>query len=314
MPHIARALKSVFASGEEHTDQVVDTSASILTLASFQQRLPLDLFENSSEMYSKASLYLSNLTGDKSQGELFFIATILATVILFVVVLPTYEAFFPQSTTQSKVAIVAKTVPSASSSTTDSLQTIEESEDEDLAMSIEKDEIIELPQQEPVEEMQDILNKSVDVIEQTYCLSTEEYLDDAIREEDPVYDADESEEIADAYEKEAVVDAYVQVDAYDADDKHSDATPVTAEEGLETPTSSPLISPDYVKPLLTKDYVSAPNVVVQKRSSLGKLGKRLSSSRLGFGRKDSSDASVCSTSSMRKLSIRGFGKKRSSGL
>jgi len=278
-------------------------------------------------MYSEASLHLSNLTRDKSQGELIFIATILAALILFVIILPAYEAFFQRRSIQSEASSVAKSVPSPSSSTTDSLQTIEESEDEDLAMPIEHDAIAELAQQESVQDMQaelsqqvsvqdvqDILNKSVELVEQALEPPSEQYLDFADIPEDRVYDPDEAGEIFDADAKEGVVNADVRVGVDDAGDKHSNATPVTADEGLDTSTS-PLISPDYVKPILVNDYVSVSNVALQKRSSsFGKLGKRLSSTRLRLGRKDSSDASVSSMSSLRKLSIRGFGKKRDQGV
>jgi len=324
MPHIARAIKSVFSSAEECPDEVSGSVVPEQVLASLQRRLPSDLIDNASEMYSKASLHLSNLTRDKSQGELVFIATILAALILFVIILPAYEAFFPRRTIQSESSPVTKSVPSPSSSTTDSLQTIEESEDEDLAMTIEHDAIIEvapqesvqevqveLSQQVSVQEVQDILNKSVELVEQALEPPPELSLDFADIPEDKVYDADEAGEVVDADEKDTDVTGGVD----DADVKHSSTTPVVADKGLETPTSSPLTSPDYVKPVLVNDYVSVPNVALQKRSSsFGKLGKRLSSTRLGLGRKDSSDASVSSTSSLRKLSIRGFGKKRSQGV
>jgi len=326
MSHIARALKSVFSSAEERPDQVSGSVVPKQVPAFLQQRLSPDLIDNASEIYSKASLHLSNLT-DKSQGELFFIASILAAVILFVIILPAYEAFFLNRTTQSKAATVMKSVPSPSSSTTDSLQTIEESEDEDLTMPIEKDEIIELSeqgslqdmqvalfQQGSVEHMQDILNKSVDVVEQACDPPSDQPLHFVNRAESQVYDADETEEIVDADEKEGAVDADAREAVANADGEHSDSTPVTAVEGFETPTSSHPISPNYAKPDLIRDYVSVPDVALQKRSSFGKLGKRLTSTRLGFGRKDSSDASVSSIRSLRKLSIRGLGKKKGLGV
>lgn len=319
MPHIARALKSVFSSTAESRDHVPDSVVRDQVQASLQRRLSSDLIDNASKMYSKVCSHLSNLSRDKSQGELVFITSILAAVILIVIILPACEAFFPGRKIQNETSNVTKSLPSPSSSTTDSLQTIEESEDEDLAMPIEHEAIIELAPQEPVQDIQivlsqqvpvqdvqDIPNKSVE-LEQDFEPPSEESPDFACIPEDKVYDADEAGEIVDADEK-VVVDADLRGSK---DDKHSIVTPVTADKELEAPISSLLTISDVVKPVLVNDYVSVPDIALQKRSSFGKLGKRLSSTRLGLGRKGSSDASISSTSSLRKLSIRGFGKKKS---
>ncbi|KAL3766238.1 hypothetical protein ACHAWO_012240 [Cyclotella atomus] len=255
MPRILRGLKSIF-SEPQPTVVVEETSISRQIMSLMEQHLPSNLISDASKLYSKALDQLTTLTQGKSQAELLFMASILAAVLLFAVVLPLHEAFSRKSLATDKRCTIS---PSSNSSATDSLETIEESEEEDLPDPIEVVESLKF--------------------------------------------VDEEDEAIQVYDDQPFV-SIANKDVMDEEDKQSDATPVTVDE-KETPTSSPCVTPLRVKPTLSKDYMSVPNVLdgaqSSKRSSFSKMKKMTSS--LSFRRKDSTDASVTSTSSNRSFRV-----------
>lgn len=256
MPRIIRGLKAIFAK-----EQSVVVEESLLQqymnrfMSMMEEHLPSDLINKSSELYSRALDEVANFTRDKSHGELIFMGSICAAVVLFVIVLPLCEAF---STSRSTEKTLAKRSTSSNSSATESLETIEESEEEDLP----------------------------DPIEVIDSLKFVEEDDDMIQ----VYDDQPFASIAKAEHE---------------DDKASDSTPVTT---VETPTASPCVTPlRSGKPGLNKEHVSVPHLSSAKtRSSFAKMKGKMSSS-ISFRRRESSDASVTSTSSSRSFKL--FGKK-----
>jgi hypothetical protein len=70
---------------------------------------------------------MTNWTQRKSHGELVYLGSIFAAVVLFVVVLPVYEAFSGRSSNSSVIK---------------SLETIEESKKEDVPSPMEEDDVI----------------------------------------------------------------------------------------------------------------------------------------------------------------------------
>jgi hypothetical protein len=271
---VFRAFKSVLA--KERPIETVDPYPSISVMAkqlvaAVEHHIPSEWITNVSELYAKASLHVTNLVQEKTQGEMLFMGAIITAVVLFVVVLPACEALrFSRSEKAQPSCAFIKSTPSSNSSSTESLNTIEESEDEDA-------------RDEPAEDV--ILDKSIEL---------PEGLSFADNEEEAVYEAE---------------DLPLSLPSKDeADDKQSDITPVN--EGLETPVSSPPVSPGCPKPELTKEFASTPTLTStpKRRSSLAKLKGKMSSSRISFRRKASSDdASVGSTgsfSSFRKFSLK----------
>lgn len=257
MPRIIRGLKSIFA--KEQSVVVEEPSLQQYMnrfMSMMEEHLPSDLINKSSELYSRALDEVANFTRDKSHGELIFMGSICAAVVLFVIVLPLCEAF---STSRSTEKTLAKRSTSSNSSATESLETIEESEEEDLP----------------------------DPIEVIDSLKFVEEDDDMIQ----VYDDQPFASIAKAEHE---------------DDKASDSTPVPT---VETPTASPCVTPlRSGKPGLNKEHVSVPNNIAsaKKRLSFAKMKGKMSSS-MSFRRRESSDASVTSTSSSRSFKL--FGKK-----
>jgi hypothetical protein len=70
---------------------------------------------------------MTNWTQCKSHGELVYLGSIFTAVVLFVVVLPVHEAFSGRSSNSSVI---------------NSLETIEESEEEDVPSPMEEDDTI----------------------------------------------------------------------------------------------------------------------------------------------------------------------------
>jgi len=253
MPRILRGLKSILTKPQPAV--VEETSISRQIMSYMEQHLPSELISNASKLYSRALDQLATLTQDKSQAELIFMASILASVLLFAVVLPLHESFSRKSLATDK-----RCVPSSNSSATDSLETIEESEEEDLPDPIEVVESLKF--------------------------------------------VDEEEEMIQVYDDQPFASIANNKGSAEEEDEQSDATPATVDEN-DTPTSSPCVTPLRVKPTLSKDYMSVPNVLdgtpSSKRSSFAKMKKMTSS--LSFRRKDSTDASVTSTSSNRSFRL-----------
>lgn len=250
---ILRGLKSIFVKPQPAV--VEETSISRQIMSYMEQHLPSELISNASKLYSRALDQLATLTQDKSQAELIFMASVLAAVLLFAVVLPLHEFFSRKSLATDK-----RCVPSSNSSATDSLETIEESEEEDLP--------------DPIEVV------------------------------DSLKFVDEEDEMIQVYDDQPFTSIANNKGSAEEEDEQSDATPVTVDEN-DTPTSSPCVTPLRVKPTLSKDYMSVPNVLdgasSSKRSSFAKMKKMTSS--LSFRRKDSTDASVTSTSSNRSFRL-----------
>jgi hypothetical protein len=196
-----------------------------------------------SELYVKAVGYVANFAQDKSNGELAFMYSILAVVVLFVVVLPSCEMIFCGNTkedTEDKRGHV-----SSNSSTTESLETIEESDEEDIPS--------------PTEDVLDNLK----------------FVDD-----------DEEE-----------MQVFVEQCAKGSEDEYdacSNSTPANVE--METPTASPCVTPER---RLVKN-TSVPSIATSKRSILAKMKGKMTSS-VSLRKKDSTDASVTSTSSTRSF-------------
>lgn len=252
MPRILRALKSIFAKPQPAV--VEETPISKQIMSYMEQHLPSELISNASKLYSRALDQLATFTQDKSQAELIFMASVLAAVLLFAVVLPLHEFL-----SRNSLATDKRCVPSSNSSATDSLETIEESEEEDLPDPIEVVESLKF--------------------------------------------VDEEDEMIQVYDDQPFVSIANNKGSAEEEDEQSDATPV---DENDTPTSSPCVTPLRVKPTLSKDYMSVPNVLdgapsSKRRSSFAKMKKMTSS--LSFRRKDSSDASVTSTSSNRSFRL-----------
>lgn len=268
MPRILPNLKSVVKEQVAPPAAVDDSSLSAVMnqlLTSMQS----DLTNRASRLYSEAAAQMTNWTQDKSHGELVFLCSILAAIVLFVVVLPLYEALSGRSANNA----AKRSASSSNSSITESLETIEESEEEeDVPSPVEEDVII---------------NNSVQVLDSLKFVEEE---DDEIMAFNLIPKA-----------------------SYDDDvDKQSDATPV--DEEPETPTASPCVTPLRLKPTLSKDYVSVPDMAsasssTKRRSSFAKMKGKMASS-MSFRRRDSSDASVTSTSSNRSFRMFSIKSKR----
>jgi hypothetical protein len=270
MPRILPNLKSVVKERFALPAAVDDSSLSAVMnqlLTSMQS----DLTNRASRLYSEAAAQMTNWTQDKSHGELVFLCSILAAIVLFVVVLPLYEALSGRSANNT----AKRSASSSNSSITESLETIEESEEEE-------EEDVPSPVEEDV-----IINNSVQVLDSLKFVEEE---DDEIMAFNLIPKA-----------------------SYDDDvDKQSDATPV--DEEPETPTASPCVTPLRLKPTLSKDYVSVPDMAsasssTKRRSSFAKMKGKMASS-MSFRRRDSSDASVTSTSSNRSFRMFSIKSKR----
>jgi hypothetical protein len=269
MPRILPNLKSVVKERFALPAAVDDSSLSAVMnqlLTSMQS----DLTNRASRLYSEAAAQMTNWTQDKSHGELVFLCSILAAVVLFVVVLPSYEALSGRSANNA----AKRSASSSNSSVTESLETIEESEEEEDVPS---------PTEEDV-----IVNKSVQVLDSLKFVEEE---DDEIMAFNLIPKASDDD---------------------DDVDKQSDATPV--DEEPETPTASPCVTPLRLKPTLSKDYVSVPDMAsasssTKRRSSFAKMKGKMASS-MSFRRRDSSDASVTSTGSNRSFRMFSIKSKR----
>eukprot|EP00581_Thalassiosira_minuscula_P015907 CAMPEP_0183718030 /NCGR_PEP_ID=MMETSP0737-20130205/11400_1 /TAXON_ID=385413 /ORGANISM="Thalassiosira miniscula, Strain CCMP1093" /LENGTH=424 /DNA_ID=CAMNT_0025947511 /DNA_START=44 /DNA_END=1318 /DNA_ORIENTATION=+ len=91
MPRFIQAIKSI-ATGRAHVKVMEEVPPSayrravaflLAAASSFQERIP-----------DQVKAAISNFAGDKSKSEVIFLASILLTVLLFVVVLPAYETLF----------------------------------------------------------------------------------------------------------------------------------------------------------------------------------------------------------------------------
>jgi hypothetical protein len=256
---IVRGLKSLFAKKEAPVvvnDSSLEAMKQIIA-RSIERHIPSGTVDKASELYSQAVARIANFRQDKSNGELIFMGSILAAVLLFAVVLPMRDAF---SSRTIEGEVTKRSTLSSNSSATESLDTIEESEEEDIP--------------DPIEVIDAL--KFVD--------------DDG---EVQVYDDQPFQSLATNESK----------DECDADDRLSDSTPVTIDEA-ETPTASPCVTPVRTKPTLTKKFVSVSNIAssTSKRSSFAKMKGKMTSS-MSFRRKDSTDASVTSTSSNRSFRV-----------
>lgn len=128
---IVRGLKSLFAK-EEAPVVVDDSSLKVIKEAivrSINRFLPSDTVDKASDLYSQALARMATFAQDKSNGELIFMGSIFAAVLCFAVVLPIRDAV---SNRTDKEEITKRSTPSSNSSATESLDTIEESEEEDI--------------------------------------------------------------------------------------------------------------------------------------------------------------------------------------
>lgn len=124
MPRIN--IKSIFVK----TPPPVEVNHSMTEMV---KKFMSSVENEASELYSKAVGCGVTFAQDKSNGELAFMCSILAVVVLFVVVLPTCEMIFSRRSVQTDEEIKCKTGHiSSNSSATGSLETIEESDEEDV--------------------------------------------------------------------------------------------------------------------------------------------------------------------------------------
>ena len=259
-------MPNLFKSAVKETVQVSDPYNSSVKMvqeliASLEQHLPAGFVDNVSALYAKASHQVVTLTQDKTQGELIFMGSIFAAVLFFVVILPAREALSSTEPSNSKSTVVQSV--SSNSSATESLHTIEESEEEDNAP--EKEEII---------------NKSIEVPDSLNSQTADDELTKFLASVD-------ASEVLQSEEAEI-----------DASEKLSESTPM-----VETPISSPPATPQTAELTLTKEtYASTPDMYcttsIPRKSSMAKL--KAKSSRL-FGRKNSDDVSVASAKSTKSL-------------
>jgi hypothetical protein len=227
---------------------------------------------------------LVQLMQDKSHAEIIFIASILAAVLLFVVVLPMHEAFLSDARDLNELRNKAflrsnsgsvRTAHSSSSSQ-GSMETIEESEEEYITDHDDEEEendngvFTEHSFVRDMETVQDILNKEPsaqdNALNKSVAMTTE------------------------------VNDHEV------GNDDDSDATPddETNDVMLETPTSSPPATPDRIKPIAVLPIpilaselakMSPYDSIRRPRGITRTLSSKLGSKRL-FGRKYSSSSSA----------------------